>query len=163
MWSRRSSRLSLPVTEIMFIEVTAHLDVAAIASQLEPYSTVSFPSRLSSTTRFRMFRSAILIALAAALAGCAHVPDLGARPEPKPASAYAAQQAFQAPARQWPADRWWTNYGDPQLDRLMEEALADSPSLAQAEARVRKADAVAEVAGGARKPKVDLNATVATI
>jgi NodT family efflux transporter outer membrane factor (OMF) lipoprotein len=110
-----------------------------------------------------MLRSATAIALAAALAGCAHAPDLGARPEPKPASAYAAQQTFQASARQWPADRWWTNYGDPQLDTLMDEALAGSPSLAQAEARVRKADALAEVAGAARKPKVDLNATVATI
>jgi NodT family efflux transporter outer membrane factor (OMF) lipoprotein len=55
-------------------------------------------------------------------------------------SAYATQQSFAAPATPWPNDRWWTSYGDPQLDRLIDEALAGSPTLAQAKIRVIRAD-----------------------
>lgn len=111
-----------------------------------------------------MLRKGLVIGVAAAaLAGCAHVPELGEKPQPKSASDYAAQKSFEAPVREWPSDRWWTNYGDPQLDKLMDEALAGSPSLAEAQARVRKADAIAEAAGAARKPKADLNVQVATI
>jgi NodT family efflux transporter outer membrane factor (OMF) lipoprotein len=39
--------------------------------------------------------------------------------------------------------QWWTTYQDPQLDRLLREALNDSPTLAQSLARVRKAEAEA--------------------
>ena len=34
---------------------------------------------------------------------------------------------------------WWKAFNDPQLDALMDEALRDSPTLAQALARVRLA------------------------
>ncbi len=38
--------------------------------------------------------------------------------------------------------RWWRAFGDPQLDRLVDDATANSPTLAAALARVRQADAV---------------------
>ena len=79
-------------------------------------------------------------ACATVLTACASVPP----PEParvaKPMSAYVTQQSFAAPAAPWPDDRWWTGNGDPQLDRLIDEALAGSPTLAQAKIRVIKAD-----------------------
>jgi NodT family efflux transporter outer membrane factor (OMF) lipoprotein len=53
-----------------------------------------------------------------------------------------AAAAYSAPARAWPADDWWTVYGDQQLDRLVREALTGSPDLAAAKARLAKADAV---------------------
>ncbi len=94
------------------------------------------------------FRPSFLAVLAGAgfsaalLAGCA--PDLGAAPVPRPPGAYAASASLKAPASPWPADAWWTAYGDPQLDALVAEALAGSPDVAAAAARVRGAQAAAE-------------------
>ena len=106
----------------------------------------------------------LLIPLAAgavALAGCAAVPKLGPPPQPGAAAQYASAQSFAAPAAAWPADRWWTAYGDPQLDTLMDEALAGSPSLAEAAARLRAAEARAEQARGATLPSVSANGQAA--
>jgi NodT family efflux transporter outer membrane factor (OMF) lipoprotein len=55
----------------------------------------------------------------------------------------------------WPAQDWWQRFGDPQLNQLIEEALAGSPSLKVALARARQAQALAEAAGAARSPRVD--------
>ena len=52
----------------------------------------------------------------------------------------------------WPADGWWRSYGDPQLDALVDEALAGSPSLEIAQARLRAAQAQTVVAAG-RTPR----------
>ncbi len=88
--------------------------------------------------------------LAILLAGCAVPPS-------RPAPSMRAQAPLAGvPARRaatWPTADWWTRYRDPQLDRLVSQALANSPSLAAAEARVRGAEALAgaqAALGGAR-------------
>jgi NodT family efflux transporter outer membrane factor (OMF) lipoprotein len=48
---------------------------------------------------------------------------------------------------------WWKAFGDPQLDSLMDEALRANPTLAQAMARVRSAEAQAYVAGTDYSPR----------
>jgi len=58
----------------------------------------------------------------------------------------------------WPDDSWWHAYGDAQLDALMTEALAGSPSLQIAQARVRQAQAVATSASAARLPNTTFDA-----
>jgi NodT family efflux transporter outer membrane factor (OMF) lipoprotein len=88
------------------------------------------------------------------LAACAAIPDVGPAPQPR---AIAATQVFAAPQADWPADRWWGAYGDPQLDTLIGEALAGSPSLAQAQARVRAAQAKRGAAKAGVLPRLDLN------
>ena len=109
-----------------------------------------------------MRRSFLLFASAAvALSGCAAVPNLGPKPQPKAAVSYAASESFQAPAVGWPADRWWTTYGDPQLNALVDEALAGSPSIAQAQARVRRAAASEEQARGETLPYITANGKAA--
>lgn len=110
-----------------------------------------------------MSRTTLAVALAAALAGCAHVPDLGARPELKAASALASTKSFTGAVREWPDDQWWTAYGDPQLNSLVAEALANSPSLTQAQARLRKAEGVVKQAKGQRAPQVSANANAAEV
>jgi outer membrane protein TolC len=50
------------------------------------------------------------------LAGCAQFPDLGAPPQPKSADAFQSTAALTAPPAQWPANQWWTAYGDAQLN-----------------------------------------------
>jgi len=103
-----------------------------------------------------------LTALGAALflAGCAQLPDLGATPQPKASDTFQSTASLQAPGAQWPAEQWWTAYGDPQLNALIDEALADAPDLAAAAARLQRADAVAQLSGAALKPQVSANASI---
>ncbi|MDF0490353.1 efflux transporter outer membrane subunit [Sphingomonas sp. H39-1-10] len=54
----------------------------------------------------------------------------------------------------WPRSDWWSSFGDPQLDRIVAEALADSPTLRTAEARVRTAQAMEAAAGASLLPNV---------
>ena len=60
----------------------------------------------------------------------------------------------------WPNDRWWSAFGDPQLDALVDEALANAPSIEAADARTRKAIAQAGLAEAARKPTLGAGAQV---
>ena len=61
---------------------------------------------------------------------------------------------------EWPADAWWRAYGDPQLDELIQQALAGSPSLEIAQARLRTAQAQVTAARGARLPQTSLDAEI---
>jgi len=55
----------------------------------------------------------------------------------------------------WPQQRWWTAFGDPALDALVDEALSNSPSVAIAAARIRQAEGAAQVTGAAGLPQID--------
>ena len=90
-------------------------------------------------------------ALAAVLAGCA----LGPAYE-RPAAELPANWT-ESPAQgvKAPAARWWTMYGDPALDRLVEEALQWNQDLALVTARVDEARALAQIADSQRMPAVD--------
>lgn len=103
----------------------------------------------------------VLFAGAAVLAGCATVPRLPDAPKAAAPESLATARSFAAPETAWPADRWWDAYADPQLDALMDEALAGSPNLAEAAARLRAADARAQQARGATLPALTGTAQVA--
>lgn len=94
-----------------------------------------------------------LIAAALALAGCA---SPGTLPAPHrlldPAQAGAA-----GGTTPWPANRWWSNWGDARLDALVEQALAGQPALQTAQARVRRAQAAANATDAGRLPQVNLS------
>src|SRR5262245_37690017 len=90
----------------------------------------------------RLSLKALLLSTALLASACAAIPDLGPAPQAKEAQTYAAQESFRAPRGEWPVSSWWTSYGDPQLDALIAEALAGAPSLAQAEARLRRAEGI---------------------
>src|SRR5579884_1324652 len=102
----------------------------------------------------RLARAALLVPALLSTA-CASVPDLGPKPMPHAASDYASARSFSAAAAQWPSHGWWRRYGDAQLDRLMDEALAGSPDLQAAAARMRTAQGFAQRAGAALQPTVD--------
>ncbi|MET0661343.1 MAG: efflux transporter outer membrane subunit [Steroidobacteraceae bacterium] len=57
-----------------------------------------------------------------------------------------------------PRDEWWKAFADSQLDTLMTDALRDSPTLAQALARVRLAQAQANAANAANDPHFAVDA-----
>jgi NodT family efflux transporter outer membrane factor (OMF) lipoprotein len=97
------------------------------------------------------------------LGACAVIPDVGPKPQLKPAQAYDAQKSLAAPSADWPVDRWWEAYGDPQLTGLINEALQGSPNLAEAQARLRAASAQSDVARAATLPSLSGEAEVAEI
>ena len=76
--------------------------------------------------------------------------------QPVDAAALGAKPA----AVDWPREDWWHRYDDAQLDALIAEGLAGSPSLAAARARIARADAAAGVARAALLPQVNGNADV---
>ena len=100
------------------------------------------------------YATPLALALALALAACAQAPV-----QPPPAvpmadsfrdipAGWADANAKTAPL---PAD-WWTMYQDPQLDRLEQQLIANSPDLASALARYKQAQAATGVLRAAQSP-----------
>jgi NodT family efflux transporter outer membrane factor (OMF) lipoprotein len=77
------------------------------------------------------------------LTACASLPtDLPPRPAlsaPATAATLAALSKAAPSAAAPLQERWWTSFGQPDLDRLIETALRDQPGLAAARARLRAA------------------------
>ena len=108
-------------------------------------------------------RIALLLPLAAlTLIGCVDRGNWKPAPQLK-SDALASSQTLKdakLEAAAWPADQWWRSYGDPQLDALVEEALAGSPTLEIAQARLRAAQAQTVAARAARDPQTVFNASI---
>ncbi len=109
----------------------------------------------------RAARFAALSLAALSLSACAAIPAATPARVAKPIESYATTTSFAAPTRDWPADAWWTAYGDPQLNALIDEALAGSPTLAGARARLVRAQSAAAGVQGAALPSVSLGGYVA--
>ncbi|WP_434574931.1 efflux transporter outer membrane subunit [Pseudomonas sp. Z3-6] len=91
-----------------------------------------------------------LLAASLLLAACAtplSTPDSGIQPPQ-------AWQSLDTPSAQAVNLQWWTHFGSPQLNRLIEQARLDSHDLAAAMARVRQAEASAVIAGAPLLPAV---------
>ena len=91
------------------------------------------------------------------LAACAAGPDYQ-----KPALDLPVSWQLDAPWREaTPGDAalkgpWWQRFGDPQLDALAQQALAGSPTLAAAAARLAQARAVVAAGSSAQLPQLTL-------
>jgi len=92
-----------------------------------------------------------VLAAAALVAGCAStsgsVPSSRRMLEP-------AQLGIRSGDVTWSTTAWWTQWGDPQLDALIDKALANQPSLQTAQARLVQAQAAVDAANAARLPQV---------
>lgn len=109
-----------------------------------------------------MMRS-VTLCLASAMAamlmsGCAILPEESVRAKPLPVPAveqsFSAEKEAEALVRQWPGATWWRSFRNPELDRLIETALKDSPSLHAAIARLGQAEALSETLAAERLPSV---------
>lgn len=98
--------------------------------------------------------AASLIAVLIALAGCAGLPP-NAQPVNLPTDVPLTEVTDQG---LWPAADWWTRYRDPDLDRVVDRALANSPSLATAGARFESARQSVRLAGAALGAHVEASA-----
>ena len=115
--------------------------------------------------RQRFFRFNALGGLLLALVvwcqtGCAPLPPADARFTEKTSQDFATTTSFVAPSLSWPDQQWWVSYQDQQLNQLMFEALAGSPDLAIAQARVERARASTQVAGAPLLPQISAAGTV---
>lgn len=105
----------------------------------------------------------LALPLALSLGACAVVGPNFQRP-PVPGAASYAMAGDPAPAavRLSPESRaagaWWQVLGSPALDRTIRQALASSPTLAEADAALQRAQAQAGAAQGALGPEVNANA-----
>lgn len=98
-------------------------------------------------------RAVLAAVLTLAVTGCISTKDGG----PREVELEAAQVGLDGPAYTAPTDDWWRQFGDPQLDRLVGEALATNPSLAESLARVRGAWQQAAIAGAGDGARVDFD------
>jgi multidrug efflux system outer membrane protein len=95
-------------------------------------------------------RNALALALGLAVAACSFAPKYERPPAELPQS-WRDAPADGVPA---PGDRWWRLFGDPALDRLVDEALAHNQDLAVAVARVDEARALVRVQESQLYPSV---------
>lgn len=105
---------------------------------------------------------ALAAACAGLLAGCAAGPDYK-----KPTLEMPAAWKLEAPWREGrpddaaPKGPWWQRFKDAQLDALQQQALANSPTLALAGARLAQARATLATTSASVLPQVGLNARAA--
>ena len=82
-----------------------------------------YPKSFLAPPNCRSIIGALLVASLITAGGCAQIPSLGEPPALNPVAQLGSAKSLSAPAGDWPSDRWWEAYDDPQLDRLIEEAL----------------------------------------
>ena len=93
------------------------------------------------------------LSLSLMLSACSsHPPAVDSAIVPPAAWQFAERDVARATNQQW-----WTQFGSPQLNRLVEQARHDSFDVAAAMARVRQAQASAVIAGAPLLPEVNLN------
>lgn len=113
----------------------------------------------------RLFLSGLLAV--PVLAGCTVGPDF-ARPAVPSQTGYLAPREL---ANQHPAapvaqpgiardQRWWTQFGSPLIDTLVDRALANNPGLAASNATLAAAREQLAATRGTARPQVDANARV---
>ena len=103
----------------------------------------------------RVASRAAAVLLNSLLAACISAPHVAPVEKPVETRTDLGLGATAAPVQ----DDWWAAYQDPQLDQLLEAALADNPTLAQTLARLRQAQAVVFATRAALWPYVSYDAS----
>jgi NodT family efflux transporter outer membrane factor (OMF) lipoprotein len=114
----------------------------------------------------------LLVSLSFSLGGCKLGPEFfspappktqgytspGEKNLPEAEGAKGAKQRLALGAKV--ENEWWTMFHSPDLDRVMKQALADSPSIAQAQAALAQAQELVVASTGGLLPQVDITAGV---
>jgi len=120
------------------------------------------------SSSLRSWQTSLLVAAVALCAGCAVGPEFrspelsaqaGYRAEELPASTTSTEAPTGAAQRlvegaEVPA-KWWESFASAELNRRVEQALANSPDIASAQAALRQAQALTDVTRGGLFPSVD--------
>lgn len=105
--------------------------------------------------------SALFIAMM--LGGCTSMGDKGNQAEIQNADYIDAHQSLTGvpiSSSAWPTLKWWPSFHDDQLNKLMKDPFADSPTLKLATARVGKAMAFADTSMSALYPQANASLQV---
>jgi NodT family efflux transporter outer membrane factor (OMF) lipoprotein len=105
-----------------------------------------------------MRRAIAAAAASLALGACVVGPDYQ-RPAAPPAASAPFVSTSPAYSNEAPAGRWWSLFGDPGLDALVEEALGSNTDLRVAEANLRRARAALRESRSARLPSTSASAS----
>jgi NodT family efflux transporter outer membrane factor (OMF) lipoprotein len=100
----------------------------------------------------KKFRTAVCLAAIVSVTGCATTSPM-LQPSIVMAQRYDEPTSASAAAV---APDWWQRFGSPELQSLVDAALAGSPDLAMAMERVRQAEAQVAIAGASLFPTLDL-------
>jgi NodT family efflux transporter outer membrane factor (OMF) lipoprotein len=92
--------------------------------------------------------------VAVGLAGCVNYAGIGSDQQIAPPAQFETKESLPAEGGQWPAMDWATQFGDPQLPALIDEALKGNPTIEQARARIEKASSYVGSSKSALYPNV---------
>ncbi len=98
--------------------------------------------------------------LAIALAGCAPSHEVANPPQQQIPASHVSMELPAAVKNGWPQTDWWKDYHDPQLNNLIQRALANAPDMQIAEQRIRLAEAQARMSQANLGPEMDFSADI---
>ena len=108
-----------------------------------------------SASGVRALKVGLSAMLVAVLSACVNYAGIHSDQQMAQPQQFATTQSLPAENGHWPSANWADQFGDAQLKALIEEALKDSPTIAQARARVAGAQAYSETAKASTMPRVD--------
>jgi NodT family efflux transporter outer membrane factor (OMF) lipoprotein len=116
----------------------------------------------SSAPRMRVLAWSALTIGILGLSACASFNGITSAQHIAQPGDYAVERSFASSGNQgqWPSANWIEQFGDPQLSALITEAMANNPSLQQAQARIAAAGALAESKGAPLLPSVTADAGI---
>lgn len=110
----------------------------------------------------RINKITLFAAVLSLLNGCALMPEDGSRAKlqdmPSLNQTLNGDAQAEKIVREWPRAQWWQAFHNAELNRLVETALQDSPSLHAAAARLTQAAAVADFQAAEMLPSISASA-----
>ena len=127
-------------------------------------SSLIYPTLFNHLTDFMNLtlskRALAGLPLVIALAGCAPSHDTGKPLQQQTPASHVAMELPAAVKNGWPQSNWWQDYHDPQLNSLIQRALANAPDMQIAEQRIRLAEAQARMSQSSLGPNLDFSADI---
>ncbi len=112
-------------------------------------------------SRYDASRALLFTVLLIALSGCAWFGEETKRAEmiPMPSMEQTLSTSDESlPLHgKWPEQDWWKAFGNAELNRLIETAVADNPGFKAAEARLRQSQSMVDAQAAELYPTVDAN------
>ncbi|MDA8478845.1 multidrug resistance outer membrane protein MdtQ [Citrobacter sp. Awk 4] len=108
--------------------------------------------------RYSPFVATACLPLFVALSGCAPMHDNRQALAQQTPTSHVESALPAALKNGWPDSQWWRAYQDPQLNALIESALAHAPDMQVAEQRIQLAEAQAKAVEAQDGPQVDFSA-----